>query len=393
MTDPAELARLTAELDDRLAGADAALAAQFPGERPGRQPVHTVYVPADRYDEGLVPAYGAAALAAIDEHEDGFAELVADDDIVDRVRAKLEREPVEDLRIDFEDGYVGKTDDEETADVEGAARGLAQSQQARAAAPFNGIRVKCFESHLRGRSIRTLTAFVATLQESGGSLDGWVVTLPKVTSVDQVEAMVHVAETLDLRFEVQVETPQSILGPDGTALVARMVHAGGDRLTGLHYGTYDYSAFVGIVAAHQSLEHPAADHAKLVMQAAAAGTGVRLSDGSTNKLPVGDRDTVLAGWAEHHRLVRRGLERGYYQGWDLHPAQLPTRYAATYAFYREGLAPALDRLEAYAGRDESGTIVDEPATARALARYVLRGLDCGAVELAETRGLPVADFL
>ena len=394
MTDPAELARrLTEELDERLAGADAALAAQYPGERPGRQPVHTVYVPADRYDEGLAPAYGAAALAAIDEHEDGFADLVADDDIVDRVRAKLEREPVEDLRIDFEDGYVGKTDDEETADVERAARALAQSQQARAAAPFNGIRVKCFESPLRGRSIRTLTAFVATLQESGGSLDGWVVTLPKVTSVDQVEAMVHVAETLDLRFEIQIETPQSILGPDGTALVARMVHAGGARLTGLHYGTYDYSAFVGIAAAHQSLEHPAADHAKLVMQAAAAGTGVRLSDGSTNILPVGDGDAVVGAWRNHHRLVRRSLEHGFYQGWDLHPAQLPTRYAATYAFYREGLASALDRLEAYAGRDESGTIVDEPATARALARYVLRGLDCGAVELAETRGLPVADFL
>ena len=129
------------------------------------------------------------------------------------------------------------------------------------------------------------------------------------------------------------------------------------------------------------------------MQAAAAGTGVRLSDGSTNKLPVGDRDTVVAGWAEHHRLVRRSLAHGYYQGWDLHPAQLPTRYAATYAFYREGLAGALDRLEAYAGRGSHGGIVDEPATARALARYVLRGLDCGAVDAGEARGLDLRSFL
>jgi citrate lyase beta subunit len=386
-------ARLIRDLEERLAPADAALGADYPGERPGRQPVHTVYVPADLYDAGLVPAYGVAALAAIDEHRSAFEELVADDDIVARVRAKLEREPVEDLRIDFEDGYVGKSDDDETSDVERAARALAESQQNGQAAPFNGIRVKCFESHLRSRSIRTLTAFVATLQDTGGNQDGWVVTLPKVTSVDQVEAMVHVAETLDLRFEVQVETPQSILGPDGTALVARMVHAGGDRLTGLHYGTYDYSAFVGIVAAHQSLEHPVADHAKLVMQAAAAGTGVRLSDGSTNKLPVGDHDTVVAGWSEHHRLVRRSLARGYYQGWDLHPAQLPTRYAATYAFYREGLTGALDRLEAYAGHTSRGGIADEPATARALARYVLRGLDCGAVDSAEARGLDLNTFL
>ena len=173
-----------------------------------------------------------------------------------------------------------------------------------------------------------------------------MVTLPKVTSVDQVEAMVHVRaeeDGMDLRFEVQVETPQSILGPDGTALVARMVHAGGERLTGLHYGTYDYSAFCGIAAGQQSLEHPVADHAKLVMQAAAAGTGVRLSDGSTNVLPVGTAEEVHAAWENHHRLVRRSLEHGYYQGWDLHPAQLPTRYAATYAFYREGLPRALDQ--------------------------------------------------
>ena len=164
-----------------------------------------------------------------------------------------------------------------------------------------------------------------------------------------------------------------------------MVHAGGARVTGLHYGTYDYSAFCGIAAGQQSLEHPVADHAKLVMQAAAAGTGVRLSDGSTNVLPVGDADAVVAAWANHHRLVRRSLERGYYQGWDLHPAQLPTRYAATYAFYRDGLPRALGRLADYtrdAGRSTGG-IADEPATARALAAYVLRGLDCGAVDAPE----------
>ena len=385
MADPGELAaRLTHELDERLAAADAALASGYPGERPGRQPVHTVYVPADQYAADLVPAYGRAALTVLDEHAAAFATLVHDDDLVTRVLAKLADEPVEDLRVDFEDGYVGKSDADEDADVVRAATALAESQQAGAAAPFGGIRIKCFESPTRSRAIRTLTSYVATLVEQGGSLDGWVVTLPKVTSVDQVEAMVHVCEVMDLRFEVQVETPQSILGPDGTALVARMVHAGGERLTGLHYGTYDYSAFCGIAAEQQSLEHPVADHAKLVMQAAAAGTGVRLSDGSTNVLPVGTAEDVHAAWENHHRLVRRSLEHGYYQGWDLHPAQLPTRYAATYAFYREGLPRALTRLANYAGNTMGG-IADEPATARALAAYLLRGLDCGAVDETEIR--------
>jgi citrate lyase beta subunit len=414
MTDPDDLAaRLTGELDDRLAEADGVLAAGYPGERPGRQPVHTAYVPADGYaaDDGdTVPRWGREALAALDEHADMFASVVGDADVIRRVKAKLAEEPLEDLRIDFEDGYVVSTrgqdgGDEEVEDrhARTAARALAESQQAGTAAPFSGIRIKSLERPTRSRGIRTLTLFVAALTEASGSLDHFVVTLPKVTSVDQVEAMVHAASRLEdelgladqsLRFEIQVETPQSILGPDGSALVARMIHASGGRLTGLHYGTYDYSAFCGIAAEQQSLEHPVADHAKLVMQAAAAGTGVRLSDGSTNVLPVGDGDAVRAAWENHHRLVQRSLERGYYQGWDLHPAQLPTRYAATYGFFRGGLPGALSRLADYA-EQRAGGIADEPATARALADFVLRGLDCGAVELDEVAsgsGLEEADL-
>lgn len=375
-------ARLTAELDARLASADAALARDYPGERPGRQPVHTVYVAANRFRHRLVADYGARALRLIDENGAAFAALVQDPDNVARVRGKLATEPIEDLRIDFEDGYGTPEDAEEDAEAARGASLLATHQQQGEAAPFTGIRIKSLEAPTRARAVRTLTIFLDTLRESGGDTTDWVVTLPKVTSVDQVEAMVYLADTLDFRFEIQIETPQSILGADGGALVARMVHAGDERLTGLHYGTYDYSAACGIAAEYQSLEHPVADHAKLVMQAATAGTGVRLSDGSTNALPVGSTAQIEEGWATHHRLVRRSLERGYYQGWDLHPHQLPTRYAATYAFYREALPRALSRLADYTSQ-RSGSIADEPATARALAAYLLRGVDCGAVEPAE----------
>ncbi len=174
-----------------------------------------------------------------------------------------------------------------------------------------------------------------------------------------------------------------------------MIHAGAGRVTALHYGTYDYSAFCGIPAAYQSMEHPVADHAKLVMQAAAAGTGVRLSDGSTNILPIGDEAAVRHGWQLHARLVRRSLERGYYQGWDLHPAQLPTRFAATYAFYREGFDDAALRLRNYL-QQTGGAVMDEPATARALADFVVRGIDCGAVsadEVAAAAGVDAATLI
>jgi citrate lyase beta subunit len=386
------VAELGDELDERLGAVDAALARHYPGARPGRQPVHTVYVPADHFHARLVPEHGAAALRATAEHEPLLLGLLdGDRDLLDRVRDKLAREPVEDLRIDFEDGYGTRPDDEEDADARRAAAGLRTSISAGEAAACTGIRFKGFEAPTRRRGVRTLALFLERLVAGGPLPHGFVVTLPKVTAVEQVEALVHTLKRLEhalgladrsLRFEIQVETPQSILGPDGTALVARMIHASGGRCTGLHYGTYDYSAYCGIAAAHQSLAHPVADHAKAVMQAAAAGTGVRLSDGSTNVLPVGSPEQVAAAWANHLRLVRRSLERGFYQGWDLHPAQLPTRFAATFAFYREGLDAAAARLRTYVGRQASG-VLDEPATARALADFLLRGLDCGALSGAE----------
>jgi citrate lyase beta subunit len=389
------------ELDRHLADADRALAEQFPGDPGTRQPVHTVYVPADQFRTDTAASWGLAALAALDAHGPDPGTLAEATgmptgvvaDVFSRVRAKLEREPVEDLRIDFEDGYGTHPDDVEDAAATTAAAALAASTRDGSAPPFVGIRFKSLERPTRRRGLGTLALFVSRLLDrlDGDLPAGFVLTLPKVTSVEQVSAMVAVCDRLEsahvlgpgqLRFEIQVETPQSVLGPDGAATVARMVHAAGGRCSGLHYGTYDYSAALGVAAAYQSMEHPVADHAKAVMQLAAAGTRVRLSDGSTNVLPVGDRMTVHAGWRLHARLVRRSLERGYYQGWDMHPAQLPTRYLATYAFFRQGLPDAVDRLRTYLAKADSG-VLDEPATAQALAGFVVRGLDCGAIDPEE----------
>ena len=397
MTDP--LAALADELDDRLAGVDERLRSSYPGERGARQPVHTVYVPADRFDAKTVAGWGEQALTAMSTYGGTPADLatatgldaVLVGEVHDRVRAKLATEPIEDLRIDFEDGYGIRADEEEDAAVVAGAAALREVLDGEGPKPaYYGIRFKSFEAPTRRRGLRTLGLFVQALGEPG---DGFVVTLPKVTAVEQVDAMVAACESLEsalgvgpLRFEIQVETPQSILGADGTVLVARMIHASAGRCSGLHYGTYDYSASCGIAAEYQSMEHPAADHAKAVMQVAAAGTGVFVSDGSTNVIPVGSAADVHAAWALHARLVRRSLERGFYQGWDLHPAQLPTRYLATYAFYRSGLPRAAARLAAYVGQTDSG-FMDEPATAAALAGFVMRGVDCGAVSADEVRSL------
>ena len=397
------------DVERRLAAHDRHLEETYPGDDGTRQPVHTVYVPAHRYAAGLAEEWGAQARKALAAQGVGAlldaAAVRADlrDDVAARVEAKLAAEPIEDLRIDLEDGYGDHPDADEDAVTVAAARALRTELDDGRATPFVGIRFKCFEKPTRARGLRTLDLFLSTLARSGDLPEGLVVTLPKVTAVAQVEAMVAVCERIEratglpgrrLRFEVQVETPQSILDAAGTATVARMIHAGDGRVSGLHYGTYDYSASLGIAAAYQSMEHPAADLAKEVMQLAAAGTGVRLSDGSTNVLPLGDDAQVRAAWRNHGRLVRRSLERGFYQGWDLHPAQLPSRFAATYAFYRDGFEPAARRLHDYVNQ-VSGAVLDEPATARALAWYLKRGLDCGALgadELTGATGLAPAEL-
>ncbi|GAA4998923.1 DUF6986 family protein [Kitasatospora paranensis] len=397
-----------AAVDALLAPVDADLARRYPGDPGTRQPVHTVYVPADAFAADTVQEWGRKALEAFDTHA-GTPEQLASAlgvpadgllaDVHARVRAKLLSEPVEDLRIDFEDGYGPRPDTEEDAAAVRAAQLVAAAVADGTAPPYIGIRIKCMEAAVRARGIRTLELFLGSLLNEGPLPDGLVLTLPKVSYAEQVTALVRLLDDFEQRaglpvgrigFEIQIETTQAILGADGRATVARMIEAAEGRATGLHYGTFDYSAACGVSAAYQSMDHPVADHAKAVMQVAAAGTGVRLSDGSTNVIPTGSTEQVHAAWRLHHGLVRRSLARAYYQGWDMHPAHLPTRYAAVYAFYREGLEAAAARLAAYVAK-AGGDVMDEPATARALSGYLLRGLDCGAVDPVEVTALTGLD--
>ncbi|MHA7270860.1 DUF6986 family protein [Arthrobacter sp. HLT1-20] len=394
-----------AHIDGSLAATDALLERNYPGDDGSRQPVHTVYVPADKFTPTLAADWGQEALSLVNDHGglERLGSLLGQDDelasaVAPRVAAKLAAEPIEDLRLDFEDGYGNRGDEAEDAAAVTAARAVNTAVEQGMAPPFIGIRFKCFEAPTRARGIRTLDLFVSTLVETGGLPDGLVLTLPKVTTVDQVRAMdfavgrleqIHGLPAGRLRFEVQVETPQLILSHDGTSPVARLAHEIPGRISALHYGTYDYSASLEISAEYQSMEHPVADFAKEVMQLAVAGTGIRLSDGSTNVIPMGDG--VESAWALHGRLVRRSLERGYYQGWDLHAAQLPSRFSATYAFYRQGLPASAVRLRNYVEQTQ-GAVMDEPATARALANFVLRGVVCGAVGADEVAALTGIDI-
>ena len=301
MPDEDVLAELLTTVDAHLSDADALLAAHYPGDRGVRQPLHTVYVPANRCTAEVIDSWSRGALLALETHgSDVLLEALGltspSDDLVQRVTRKLTDQPIEDLRIDFEDGYRPSAKDDEDSDAAAAVAVIRTVSQLPTGPAHIGIRFKSLEATTRERGLRTLDIVVRGLAATGGLPDGFVVTLPKVTSVAQVEAMVETCEVLEraygldphtLLFELQIETPQSILGSDGRATVAPMIHAAGGRCTGVHYGTYDYATAAGIAPAYQSMEHPVADHAKATMHVAVAGTGVFMSDGSTNVLPVG----------------------------------------------------------------------------------------------------------
>jgi hypothetical protein len=129
--------------------------------------------------------------------------------------------------------------------------------------------------------------------------------------------------------------------------------------------------------------HPVCDFAKTVMQVALSGTGIWLSDGATNVMPIGSREIVHRAWRLHAAHVRHSLVTGFYQGWDLHPAQLPSRYAAVYAFFLEGLAASSDRLKNFVEKAAQATLVgdvfDDAATGQGLLNYFLRAMNCGAI--------------
>ncbi|WP_454175240.1 DUF6986 family protein [Gordonia sputi] len=370
-------------VEELLAPVDDDLAAHYPGDRTDPQPVHTVYVSAADVDEQTPQSWGDEALRIADAASGVLGEL-ADDDVVGIALERLRTNPIEDLRIDLEDGYGWRPDATEDADARRAGETLAAWTRQRPHAPRSaGVRAKGLGAVERSRGLRTLEL---VLDAAGGIPDGFVFTVPKLRDVRQVDAVnllcaeferVHGVPVGSLRFELQIEIPQAILGKDGRATVAEAVHRGVPRLSGLHYGTYDYSAACGIVSAQQSLAHPVADHAKNVMQAAAAQTGVWLSDGSTQVMPTGDDAQVAAALRRHHSLVLRSLERGYYQGWDMHPGHLITRWAAVTGFYRSAMPTAVTRLQSYFER-RGGDVVDEPATAMSLALVVGRGLAAGA---------------
>jgi len=448
------------EIATRLEHAHKALLRRYPGPPGDRQPIHVVYGGAHLFRSGTARRLGDLALKSLDEYAADFAtfgkaiglpgasglpessEAVAsvaksievEPEAARRenpaawfaytvyrgIREKLRREPVEDLRIDFEDGYGNRPDEEEDGHAAAAAGEVSAGMNAGELPPFIGIRIKPLNEELRERSIRTLDIFLTQLAEkSRGELPKhFYITLPKVALPDEVAALADVCSRLEpmlefepgaLRIELMVETPQAILNERGEANLLALVGAARRRCAAVHFGPYDYTASLHIGATHQPIAHFASDFARGVMQVALAGTGIRIADGPTNIMPIPphraaqegsalsvrqieeNRAAVHRGWKIHFENVRRSLGNGYYQGWDLHPAQLPARYAAVYSFFLENLDTSAERLrnfiEKAAQATRVGQVFDDAAMAQGLLNYFVQAINCGALTAEEVKKL------
>jgi citrate lyase beta subunit len=429
--DPRMLAEATAALSE----ANLTFAKAHPGEGPGRQPVHTVYGGAQLFASDTVPKLGAIAMRAMNAYAStpeilggalGLSDHSALSAIDARVRDKLRREPIEDFRIDFEDGYGNRPDAEEDGHAVAVAREVAKGMRNGTLSPFIGMRIKPLNEELRERAVRTLDLVYTALVEAGGLPERWILTIPKITIVEQVEYTVAALKQLEkklglwagtLKFEVMVETPQIVLDSSGRSLLPRLLEVSDGRLRGAHFGTYDYTASINITAAFQRMGHPACDFVKHFMQAAFAGTDVWLSDGSTTVMPVpvhreakggaklteeqiaDNAASVHAAWKLHFDDIRHSLAGGFYQGWDLHPAQLVTRYTALYSFFLEGIDAAGVRLSNFLQKAAQATLIgdvfDDAATGQGLLNFFLRGLNSGAItesEALKMTGLTPEEF-
>jgi citrate lyase beta subunit len=389
-----------------------------PTARSTRQPVHTVYGGAHLFTPDTAAKLGAIAMKALRQHAPDAATLAMAlglhpslaDRIYPRIVAKLEREAIEDYRIDFEDGFGTRPDAEEDDVAKKAGAAVAAGMKAGTLPPGIGIRIKNLGDETEHRALRTLALFLAAMVDGRGTVPpNFVITLPKITAPDQVSTLANACASLEkthklaagvLKFEVMIETAESVFSRDGRIALPEFLERGQGRITAAHFGTYDYTASMGITAAHQGMLHPSCDFAKHVMQVALAGTGVWMSDGATNIMPIGkDRAVVHAAWKLHADQVRHSLVNGFYQGWDLHPAQLVTRYAALYAFFLDGLGPASERLKNFVQKAAQATLVgdvfDDAATGQGLLNYFLRAMNCGAIteaEAVEMSSLTVAEL-
>ena len=419
---------------DRLNGL-AALAPEPDAARDATttQPSGTLYGGAQRFKEGTFAKLGEQVHTFFGRYVDSDDAFVACFGVPtsasvaslrDRLRGSLQRAPLEDVRVDFEDGY-GPHDDQEE-DAHAVLVGEAFAERRGSVWPTRvGIRVRSLESATAKRALRTLALVVDTMVARGWrpGREPFRVTIPKVTHLQEIAMAARALERLEADhglpdksfvLEAMVETPDAFLDREGRVPIVVWPSMARGRMSALHFGAFDYLSSIGVPAGSQSLDHPACLHARALLALVATRAHVEVSDGTFLEIPVGphreatngsleegENQEVVARALRHHAgRVRRQLAEGFAQGWDLHPGQVVSRRAAVLMAYVEGRDEVLRRMNAFlvagARAARSGTSFDDAASARSLLATLRSGIKLGLDDadlVAAFVGLEVDDLM
>ena len=381
------------------------------------QPVHTVYGGAHLFKAETINKLNSIANVNFERYISDASELAEAFEIEEelatkifpRVFAKLVSGAIEDYRIDFEDGYGYRADHEEDAHAINAANETYRAMQQNLLPPFFGIRVKSLSREAKFRSVRTLDLYITKLAELSNKIlpDNFVITLPKVTSPNEIKAFVELLTALEIKvalnsnalgLEFLIETSSAFFNSSGEFTLPNLLDAAQGRCKSIHFGAYDYTANLGIAAHHQDIRHPACEMARQLMLMAYADKNVRLVDGVTTTLPIEkfkhsheltpeqlseNRRIIFRAWKLHFDNIQHSMKCGFYQSWDLHPAQFIPRYVATYAFFLSSIDAASVRLQNFIQKSAQASLVgdvfDDLASGLGLMNFFVRALHCGAI--------------
>ena len=387
----------------------------------GKQPIHVVYGGAQLFKAGTFGKIGEVARKTFELYAGNVSEFTSAFEleqneitgkVYERVEAKLKSEPVEDYRIDFEDGFGYRTDAEEDEAAINCAKETAIAMKRDLLPEYFGIRVKPCSDEFVERSFNTLSIYLRELlsHTSGELPKNFLLTFPKIETAGQVDGLTTELSKVEkilslpeqsLHIEIMVETARSLLNQEGQFALPLIAKAGNGRIRAAHFGAFDFTAELGIISKYQTLQHQSCDFARNIMKVSLEGTGIRLSDGATNVMPIGphrnellskdeldaNRAVIHKAWKLHYDNIMHSLQNGFYQGWDLHPAQLIPRYAATYSFFAENLKESSERLSNFLAQVARSTlhanVFDDAASGQGLLNFFIRGYNCGAISKDE----------
>lgn len=395
-------------------------------------PVHTVYGGAQLFHRNTLKKIGEKGIALIKNYfsEPPYCTVLSGESdvplnseirqqVIDQTINKLTVNPVEDYRIDFEDGYGLRDSAKEDEDAERCAIELSELFQKsdNSSAFQTGIRIKSFSLPTLQRSIRTFDIFLSTFFQNCDiqNVPFLSVCLPKVTDLKEVELLLslltdyaksHNLNTGFLRAEIMLETPEFYLKSNGFAALREMVDSFSGSFNALHLGLYDFTSSLGVQSADQKYNHPYLDFLRFQTIMQFSKSTIRLVDGATMEMPVekykksefaelseeecnANKIMIINAANAHTENIYHSMKMGFDSSWDLHPGQVAIRYLTLFTNYKKSFSAMRERFINFVENAARATVLngqfDDAATGQGMLNYFIKGYRLGALSADDIR--------